>query len=360
MGKKLSGFRPDIAVPPGETLHEILTSLGMSQIELSKRIGLTPKTITGIISGKAPITAETALKLESILGTPASFWNNLEANYQETKARLTEEQEIKREFTILKHIPYNAIADLGYVQRVSDASGKVEELRAFYSVASLNYIPETQPCAFRIEGKSNASPYALAAWLRIGEIKAKEIKVQNFDAGKLKSIIPNIRKLTLEPTNTAQKRLTDLCASCGIALAVVPHLPNTYIYGSARWLTPFKAIIQLSIRRAYADIFWFSFFHELGHILLHEKKKTFIEPINGSAGQAAVLEKQADTFAAKSLIPPAKYREFKNRGDITREEIVRFAKTIPVHPCVVVGRLQHEGVIKHSEYNDLRPRMKWN
>jgi addiction module HigA family antidote len=62
------GFSPDIAIPPGETLQEFLDSLAMTQVDLAKRTGLTTKTINEIIKGKAPITQETALKLESVFG----------------------------------------------------------------------------------------------------------------------------------------------------------------------------------------------------------------------------------------------------------------------------------------------------
>ena len=52
--------------------------------ELAESTGRPRKTINEIIAGKAEITAETALQLERVLGIPASFWNNLERNYQES------------------------------------------------------------------------------------------------------------------------------------------------------------------------------------------------------------------------------------------------------------------------------------
>jgi addiction module HigA family antidote len=75
---KGSSFQPNYAVPPGETLRETLEFLGMTQAQLADRTGRPKKTINEIISGKAAITAETALQLERVLGVPASFWSNLE------------------------------------------------------------------------------------------------------------------------------------------------------------------------------------------------------------------------------------------------------------------------------------------
>ena len=354
MENKLHGFNPNIAIPPGETLEEFLESFGMTNVELSKRIGLTQKTISEIVKGKAPITAETSLKLENVFGTPASFWNNLEANYQEAKARLQEEKRIDKEIEIAKLIPYSEISELGLIKPTKIGQEKVVNLRSFFGVASLNYIPETLAAAFRAKQKDNASTYALAAWLRIGEISANKIKTELYDEKKLKSLIPVFRELTSQQLEYFSQKLIDLCSSCGIALALVQHLPKTFAHGAVKWLTPNKALIQLSIRGAYSDIFWFTFFHEIGHILLHGKKSTFIEIDNNDE-----LELQADSFAVDTLIPSSKYKAFISGSFESSESIIKFAKSVGIDPCIVVGRLQHDKLIKHYEYNELRTKLCW-
>lgn len=75
-------FQPDYAVPPGDTLLEVMEAHGLDQNKLAAMAGLSPHTIQDIIQAKASLTAETAVRLEAALGLPASFWNNLEANYQ--------------------------------------------------------------------------------------------------------------------------------------------------------------------------------------------------------------------------------------------------------------------------------------
>lgn len=85
---KEGGFNPNYAVPPGETLKETLKSIGMTQAELSSRTGRSKRTINKITRGNTAITPDTAIQFERVLGVPASFWNNLERNYQETLARL--------------------------------------------------------------------------------------------------------------------------------------------------------------------------------------------------------------------------------------------------------------------------------
>jgi addiction module HigA family antidote len=89
-------FIPDYAIPPGETLLDTIKALGMPQAELAERTGSPKKTINKIIKGKAPITPDTALQLERVLGvSAAAFWNNLEKNYRETLARLAEQERLQ-------------------------------------------------------------------------------------------------------------------------------------------------------------------------------------------------------------------------------------------------------------------------
>src|SRR5437870_13592790 len=76
-------FRPDYAIPPGETLRERLAQLNLSQAELAMRANLSTKHVNQIIQGVAPITFETAIILERVTGLPAAFWNRREADYRE-------------------------------------------------------------------------------------------------------------------------------------------------------------------------------------------------------------------------------------------------------------------------------------
>ena len=84
---KTNTYIPDRVSLPGETLQEILDERQMSQADLALATGRPPKTIHEILEGKAPITPDTAAQLEQALGVPASFWNNLERNYQEYLVR---------------------------------------------------------------------------------------------------------------------------------------------------------------------------------------------------------------------------------------------------------------------------------
>ena len=321
----------------------------MTQVELTKRTGLTIKTINDIIKGKAPITSETALKLESVFGMPARFWNNLEVNYQEIRARQQAEPDIEKDTQTAALIPYAELARNGFVKLTKEPREKVIYLRQFFGVASLAYIPDILPAAFSKPTRDSSPNYALAAWIRIGELMAGEIETQPFNDKILKKKLPEFRALTMQEDGADSPQLEDLCASCGVALVVVPHLPKTNAHGVTHWLQPGKAMIQLSTKYKYADEFWLSFFHELGHISLHSKRDTFVE-----TGGKNKEEAEADYFASECLIPGSKYRAFVTKNKFSQDTIAKFAHKIGVDPGIVIGRLHQEHILDWNDFQDLR------
>lgn len=349
---------PDIAIAPGELLAETLETLGMSQAELARRAGRPVQAINEIIRGTKEITPETALQLERVLGVPAHIWTRLEADYRYTKARLEDQARLKGELGRAAKYPYATMAALGWVRRVRKAVERVQELLRFFGVASLHQLPAIEAAAFRKSAKLQACPEALAAWLRQGEREAQHGPVARFSAQRLRATLPELRALTRRPPEEFEPRLRQLLAEAGVALALVPHLPGTGAHGATRWLAPDKALVQMSIRYRWEDIFWFSLFHELGHVLLHRRGAVFIEHQDGDTEDKA--ERDADRFASDHLIPPSAYEAFLRRPDCRMKAAVEaFAREQGIAPSIVVGRLQHDGHLPHSHLNDLRSRFAW-
>ena len=115
---------------------------------------------------------------------------------------------------------------------------------------------------------------------------------------------------------------------------------------------------MLTIRSSWADIFWFSLFHEIGHLLLHSKQTVFLEG-DIRENDLNKPERQADRFAADVLIPPNEYKSFLKAKVFYPEDIEIFAQRLGIHPGIVVGRLQHDGRFKSSWHNRLRSRYEW-
>ena len=348
-------YEPDVAIPPGETLRETIEALGMTQVELAQRMDRPLKTINEIVKGKTAVTPETATQLERVLGAPARFWLRLEMDYQTTRARLKEQEALVAQTTLVAEFPYAEMAKLGWVEKVRDKTERVIQLCAFFGVAKLEQVRVVEQAAFRKSRKRKASPYALSAWMRRGEVEAQQMATPPFDRKGFMQALSLIRGLTQAPLAEATRGIRSLCAERGVAVAYVPHLKGTYANGATRWLGD-KALIQLSIRHRYEDVFWFTFFHECGHILKHGKKRQFIDLPGDPCSPA---EDEADRFAQDALIPPRAYRSFCDVGSYSVAAVRRFAQDIQVCPAIVVGRLQHAGLLPRSHLNGLRRRLVW-
>jgi HTH-type transcriptional regulator/antitoxin HigA len=352
----------DLPIPPGEFLVEVLEDLGMGKDELARRMNRPAAKLSAIFRGDKAITPDTALQLEKVTSVPAHIWIGLEAEYRLTLAKLQEQKEIerrKKQTPLISKFCYNELSKYGYVEQKSKPIEKVEELQKFLGVTSLlnlDNVKRYQPF-FRqnINKNHKVSSEAVISWLRIGEIEAYKIDTKPFDSEKLYKLLPTLRGMTTQLPEKFQKELKNKFSDAGIALIIVPHLPKTCAHGATFWLNKNKAVLMITIRGRWADMFWFSLFHELGHILLHSKQQVYIESDDVDFVVKS-LENEANEFASDNLVPAPEYEDFVERGAFYKQDILKFAKQINIHPGIVVGRLQHDEKIPPSWHNDLRER----
>jgi HTH-type transcriptional regulator/antitoxin HigA len=359
MSNEPTSYNPDYISPPGETLAELLESRGMSQVELAARTGRPKQHINEIVAGKASITQDMAIQLERALGAPASFWNAREARYREHLARQAEHQRLSTQIEWLAQFPIKAMTKWGWVKAVRDEVEQVKELLNYFGVASpaeWHEIWATRQFAFRKSQAFESHLGPLSAWLRRGEVVAQTVITKPYDETRLRESLPKLRQLTLrsDPKEFIPQ-MTSVCADAGVALAFIPELKGCRASGVTQWLTTEKALIQLSLRHKSDDHLWFTFFHEVGHILLHGKKEVFVE----WDGADTEKEKQADRFASESLIPAAQWRAIRSMRPLSKANIRSAAVQAGVAPGIVVGRLQHERLLPPSHCNDLKRRYEF-
>ena len=359
MAVKMSGLSLELLSHPGETLKEVLESNNMTQKELSARIGITPKHLNLIISGKADISTETAFKLEKVFSLSASFWNNLQRQYDEDKMAILEEQQISEEEKSLYDAGvYSQIVSYGYLQRETKIERKIIQLRDFFGVSNLLNVKPTiyANALFRKSMKVTTNDFALAAWMKICEIETDAITVRSgLDIDKLKSKLGEIKSLnTLDP-NVIVENLERIFAECGVAFAVVKNIKGAPVQGFIRKINN-KVRLCVTLRNKYADIFWFTLFHEIGH-LLDTQNEFFVDFRSVDRGVGA--EKIADEFATQQLINKAAYIQFVRDGDFTRLSVQRFANDNGLLPGILVGRLQHDGYLNNSQLNNMRVQYVW-
>lgn len=351
-----------VLILPGETLVELLEEKGMTQLELAERMGRPPKTINEIIKGKTSITPETAIQLEGVFSVPANFWMNLESNYQVALARFNFVKKLEKEYKIAEKYPYKEMIKLGWINPCKEIKEVVKCMLNFFGVISLENVVEKNIFAgaqYRISSKKDHSKEAVTAWLRKGVLEAQKIQTNDFNGKKLKENITNIKKLMFSSPSEFMPELTRMLADCGVALVILKNLKNVPINGVTRWISPDKALIQMSIRGKYADIFWFSLFHEIGHLWLHRKKGVYVDSENETINTEQ--EKEANKFASDILISETEYNNFVEKFKMFRDldMLKSFAKKNGVIDGVVVGRLQNDEVIGRNQLNGLRNKYEW-
>lgn len=354
-------FSPDYAVPPGATLHEMLGELGLSQADLAERTGRPKKTINEIVKGKAAVTPETALQFERVLGIPAAFWNSLEHQYRAALARAEERKQLASWTSWLHTLPVAQLVEHGWIRHCADKIDQLKEVLTFFGVASPDawdvvWCGVKDATAFRAS-KAHASDFgALAAWLRQGELEGRRIDCAPYNASLFRTALAEVRSLTPADAAVFAPAMRQTCAAAGVALVFIPELPKVRACGAARWLATDKALIQLSLYYKRDDQFWFSFFHEAAHVLLHSKRNVFVDTGRKSTDHE---EEGANRFAADYLIPRSQYNEFVQAAEFGSVDIQRFALHLGIAPSIIVGRLQHDSLIGYNERNELRRRMHW-
>ena len=341
---------------------EHLEALQMSQAELARRCNRSSKLISEIISGKAPIEPATAVNLEKALGLDARIWLGIEADYRLHLQRQEEAQEAENQQAWAKSFPVSELVKRGVMSKPASKAEKVGAVLRFFGVGSIDAWEATygekllSNVAFRHSPSYGSDRFALATWLRLGEIEAEGIATQPYDKPSFLKALAEIRRLTAAQSTESLETTQRLCSEAGVALAIVKPLPGTSLHAATRWLSPKKALIQLTARYMRDDQLWFSLFHESAHVLLHGKRQMFVQTKDK---QATEQEEQADRWAANFLISPKDWRTFSDVREFTAGDVAAFADKQGVSPGIVVGRLQHEERINWSNLNNLKATLEW-
>jgi len=344
-------------------VQEYLEHMGISARELARRCGRSAKLITEIILGKAPIEPETALQLERVLQLDASIWLGLEAQYQLHLAREAENKEMAKHEAWAKAFPVHALHARDWLNAKSGGADLVREILRFFGVANIQAYNARLNELLAVDCRTSPTYLShiesLAAWLRVGELKAADIEAADYDRDAFIKALKAIRPLTTAPIEEAIPKIQKYCASAGVIFVLEQSLGKNAASGISRWLSPRRALIQQSGRYLRDDHFWFTFFHECAHLLLHSRKIVFIDLNKGRGSATLEQEREANDWAADFLIPAAKLRKFLRRFEETEEEVEEFAEEVGVAPGILVGQLQHRKVIGFHQMNHLRQKFDW-
>ena len=347
-------FTPSIVFHPAETLREKLTEMGMSIKEFALRTGKPEKTIIAVLNEESSLTPEMAVLFENVTRITASFWINKQARYNEYIARKKQEEALSASLAWAKEFPYSEMAKNNWVPPTRNIEEKTHHLLSFFGVASHIgwenlYMQSELKVAAYTSLKHTHEAHSISAWLRQGELQASNVEVPPFDVKRLKDNIPAMRQLMVEHPVDFFAKLRKLCLEAGVILLFTPKLPKVPLSGSTRWIND-TPLIQLTARYGQNDRFWFTFFHEVGHIILHGKKYISLENVDFAAADAQ-KEMEAHDFAVKHTFSKEQENKLlkEHPTSITANDIVQYAKEFKTHPAMIIGRLQYLQLLSYTE-----------
>lgn len=344
---------------PGYYIQEIIDEMEMSQAEFAERLTITPKNLSDLLHGKASISQNIAEKLSLMLGTSVEVWLNLQKKYEEKLIEQNLHETVEKEAASLSLIDYNYFVKLGLVKPVKERYERITELFRYFGIASFDYMHRSELLPqFRLTTTLDEKHRLNAnLWVQTVINYGKEMPTSKYQEAKLKSILPKIRQMTGLTPSEFQHPLKKILAEAGIALVLLPSLKNSGVYGVTLWQSRDKVVIGMTNRGRKADIFWFSLFHEIGHVLEKRSSRTYVEmepEAKDPRVEVTEEEKAADAFARDFLIPAKDYERFVKRALLTESAIQQFADQLGIHPSIVVGRLQKEERIPYSQFNHLK------
>ncbi len=361
MAVKKTGISRDLIIHPGETIADVLEDRGITQAELATRTGMTPAYVSNVIAGKKDISTNFAMALEYALGVPKSFWLNLQANYDAELLELNQEQTISEE----ERCAREALADVvkflrkkGKMPTGEKKDASILSLRKALGISDISRLGNIVPAgAFRMSSCQQVNPYVLGAWIRLCQMESEGRAIESqYDVSKIDFLIMEIKKVMLDKNADIQSDLRHVMRNYGIDFSVAVNFRGAPVQGYLSKKNDGTYQMVVTIWGSYADIFWFSLFHEIGHIVNGDlgKNVRFLDD-----GSDLEKEKQADLFARNRLMDPDAYQLFVAGNHFTIESIEQFAASQNVMPYIVIGRLQKEKYLRYDQYSHYKLRYKW-
>lgn len=354
-------FLPNWASPPGETMVDLLEEKNLSLVEFAAQIGYTVGRTNDLLHGNSPITDEMAQRLADVLGASATFWMNRESQYRDDISRLESEASSPMNEDWLKELPVKDMITFGWLKPSNHTAEKLSECLRFFGVPNVAAWQETyhnilETAAFRTSSSFDSQSGAVAAWLRQGAIESALIDCKTWNRSNFEKTLQDIRALTRKrDPHLFIPELQQLCAKCGVAVVIARSPSGCRASGATQFTSPSKALLLLSFRYLSDDHFWFTFFHEAGHLILHGKDGLFLEGVKLCSDKE---EREANEFAARTLIPEHFLSELENLP-LDGRQVIRFARKVGVSPGIVVGQLQYFGLITPRQLNNLKTRFNW-
>lgn len=316
---------------PVDALRFCMEQRGLTNRDLIPFLG-SPSRVSEVLARRRPINLAMARRLHEGLGIPA------EVLLRGAAQALPPPVDVGR-FPFAEMLKRGWFA--GFKGGLREAKRQSEELLQMFFGRGFDLGANPALCRQNVRSGSTQDPYALCAWkVRVLRQAEQQTVAQPFAADRLTDSVKRTL-VGLSTLNSGVELVGEVLRRQGIRFVVERHLTGTHLDGAALRTSRGEPVIALTLRHDRLDNFWFTLFHELGHVALHldEADDAFFDEIESAGNEA---EAQADEFAAAALIPVEAWETFRQRGDWSAPSVRKAALEWNVHPAIVAGRLRHE------------------
>ena len=348
-------YNDKIAFHPGYYIKEIVDESGLTQEDFAKRLDTTPKNLSLLIRGEQSLSIDIAMKLSRMIGTTVSYWLNLQNSYDALIAEFKSEKELEQEREIFKALDYRYFREnFGLPELPRKIDDQIVEVRRFLHVSTLSvFAKRDMAVSFKSASVelSNTNIIKANAMVQIAINKALNTNAPKYNKSKFKQMVRYALSLTRNHEDF-YPLIRKAFFEAGVILVILPNLPGSKINGATKRLEK-NVMLMVNDRRLNADTFWFTLFHEIGHIIHGDYGISFEK-------ETGEKEETADRFAADLLIEPDEYQQFVRGNMFTLTKIREFADLIDRDPGIVLGRLQKDGLVRYDDWelNSLRHKYK--
>ena len=337
-------YKDSMAFHPGYYIQEIVEESGLTQADFAKRLDTTPKNLSKLIRGEQRLSVDMAMKLSKMLGTSIEYWLNLQNAYDTVLAQMASDEKLELEKTVLKLLDYSYFRKhFGLPNLPRKIDEQVVAVRSFLKVSSLTVLTSPDMAASFRSSSGEMSEKAIAranAMVQIATNETIAAKAPDFNKKRFEEAIEFALTQTRNH-DTFYPLIRDRFYDAGVVFVILPNLPGSKTSGATKKIGK-SVMIMVNNRRLYADSFWFTLMHEIGHVMNGDFGISF----EGEAGEA---ESMADEYAENKLIDPVSYESFikESKGRFTIGNITAFAEDIDRDPGIILGRLENDGYVDH-------------
>ena len=338
---------------PGAIIEEELTERGWSQVDLAYILGGSESTINKIIAGRQRVTPEMAKALAVAFDVHPEFFANLQKAHDLANAK-EPDPSVSFRARVQSVYPVRDMIKRGWIEDGNDSEIFEAEFCQFFGAKNLDHVPRMP----HVSKKStyDETPPQQIAWLFRAKQLASAIPIERYSEKRLRNLLPELHSLLISPEEI--RRVPRLLHDVGVRYVAIEPLPRSKIDGVCFWLDGWSPVIGMSLRFDRIDNFWFVLRHEIEHVLRKDGKSREVidaELEGANAGWDGGLppqEREANRAATNFIVLSEKLDDFvaRVRPIYSENRILMFARSIGVHPGLVVGQLQYRGEIRYSNF----------